>query len=503
MKNILTVILFCAGFVLNGQTINADKVNIKTNLKLNNVTVNSISNDTTLGSGSSTILPTEKAVKGHFDYVIDKDTILGTSKTKVPSQYAVKKYVDENGGGSAAGSSGQVQYNNSGAFGALDSFTVSANPDRVGIGVPTPTARLDIQGSGSTSATNALRVRNSSGTDLIIVDNSANVGLGTSNRLNGLSAINYLDIGTFASTPGGINVMGYSSLGGTSSGGWGAVGSNYFLNSANVLKRRFADPVSILTFESGGFQFKNAGSAAINSTIALTQLASINSGGFFALNVTTALAGFHNNINTTESTPSMLLSGTGFSGGTATTTKPTLLIEPTGTKSTGWSPSGTKLGINAESGFTGNLLDLEVNGTSHASIKTISGTVSNLAITGNIEAGSGKSIYWTNGGILRSETTSTISLYNSTASDFGRLNFGGTTSSFPALKRNGTGLEVMLADDSGFAASQSLYVRFGSGSPEGVVTAPIGAFYSRTDGGAGTSLYVKESGTGNTGWIAK
>jgi hypothetical protein len=49
----------------------------------------------------------------------------------------------------------------------------------------------------------------------------------------------------------------------------------------------------------------------------------------------------------------------------------------------------------------------------------------------------------------------------------------------------------------------SLYQRFGSGSPEGVVTAPVGAFYSRTDGGAGTSLYVKESGTGNTGWVSK
>jgi hypothetical protein len=43
----------------------------------------------------------------------------------------------------------------------------------------------------------------------------------------------------------------------------------------------------------------------------------------------------------------------------------------------------------------------------------------------------------------------------------------------------------------------------GSGSPESVVTAPIGSLYTRTDGGAGTTLYVKESGTGSTGWIAK
>jgi len=42
-----------------------------------------------------------------------------------------------------------------------------------------------------------------------------------------------------------------------------------------------------------------------------------------------------------------------------------------------------------------------------------------------------------------------------------------------------------------------------SGSPEGVVIAPVGSLYSRTNGGAGTSFYVKESGTGNTGWVAK
>jgi len=43
----------------------------------------------------------------------------------------------------------------------------------------------------------------------------------------------------------------------------------------------------------------------------------------------------------------------------------------------------------------------------------------------------------------------------------------------------------------------------GSGSPEGVVTANVGSIYSRTNGGAATSLYVKESGSGNTGWVAK
>lgn len=43
----------------------------------------------------------------------------------------------------------------------------------------------------------------------------------------------------------------------------------------------------------------------------------------------------------------------------------------------------------------------------------------------------------------------------------------------------------------------------GSGTPEGAVTAPVGSLFMRSDGGAGTSIYVKQSGTGNTGWVGK
>ncbi len=43
--------------------------------------------------------------------------------------------------------------------------------------------------------------------------------------------------------------------------------------------------------------------------------------------------------------------------------------------------------------------------------------------------------------------------------------------------------------------------RTGSGSPEAAVTAPVGSVYLRTNGAASTTLYIKESGTGNTGWV--
>lgn len=44
---------------------------------------------------------------------------------------------------------------------------------------------------------------------------------------------------------------------------------------------------------------------------------------------------------------------------------------------------------------------------------------------------------------------------------------------------------------------------FGDGTPEGVVTADIGTLYIDTTSSSGSTLYVKESGTGNTGWVAK
>lgn len=43
----------------------------------------------------------------------------------------------------------------------------------------------------------------------------------------------------------------------------------------------------------------------------------------------------------------------------------------------------------------------------------------------------------------------------------------------------------------------------GAGSPESSVTAGVGCIYLRTGGGTSTTFYVKETGTGNTGWVAK
>lgn len=61
------------------------------------------------------------------------------------------------------------------------------------------------------------------------------------------------------------------------------------------------------------------------------------------------------------------------------------------------------------------------------------------------------------------------------------------------------GREGLFLDAGGFYGSN---LKSGSGSPEGVVTGIVGDIYQRLNGAENTTLYVKTSGTGNTGWQA-
>lgn len=54
-----------------------------------------------------------------------------------------------------------------------------------------------------------------------------------------------------------------------------------------------------------------------------------------------------------------------------------------------------------------------------------------------------------------------------------------------------------------YAGDSDCFWTSGAGSPEGVVTAPVGSLYTNRSGSTSTTLYVKTSGSGNTGWTAK
>jgi hypothetical protein len=74
--------------------------------------------------------------------------------------------------------------------------------------------------------------------------------------------------------------------------------------------------------------------------------------------------------NGAASAPPHSITGTWFTGGTSTTTKPQFLIEPAGTTSNNYSTAGTGFGVNAPSGFAGNLVDLQVNATSRFKVSS-------------------------------------------------------------------------------------------------------------------------------------
>jgi len=81
----------------------------------------------------------------------------------------------------------------------------------------------------------------------------------------------------------------------------------------------------------------------------------------------------------------------------------------------------------------------------------------------------------------------------------------GNSASNPVLFQDGGGNSLARIDNNGDylfrGSNRGLY--HGAGTPEGSITAAPGTIYLRTDGGASTTLYVKETGTGNTGWVAK
>lgn len=82
---------------------------------------------------------------------------------------------------------------------------------------------------------------------------------------------------------------------------------------------------------------------------------------------------------------------------------------------------------------------------------------------------------------------------------------GGTTGDLMDLRNNGNQLfkfqSVGLTRPVLALGNGGPTISMGTGSPEGVITAPVGSLFLRTD--AATSLYVKQTGAGNTGWIAK
>lgn len=115
-----------------------------------------------------------------------------------------------------------------------------------------------------------------------------------------------------------------------------------------------------------------------------------------------------------------------------------------------------------------------------------------FAESGKFVFGTGVNIYFANNKADDDVSTNPISLYESMRS--------AATVSYIDKDNNGRVFERI---DQLYIGAGAATLISGPGTPEGFVTAAVGSLYLRTDGGAGTTLYVKQSGTGNTGWVGK
>jgi hypothetical protein len=82
-----------------------------------------------------------------------------------------------------------------------------------------------------------------------------------------------------------------------------------------------------------------------------------------------------------------------------------------------------------------------------SSVGTLTSSAS-LVATASVRVGTGSFLGWPSSSLIYSPSNGVILLQNNATSDFSRLQFGGTTSSFPSLKRSSAALAVRLADDS-------------------------------------------------------
>lgn len=133
---------------------------------------------------------------------------------------------------------------------------------------------------------------------------------------------------------------------------------------------------------------------------------------------------------------------------------------------------------------TGIPLVLRTNNTTALTLDSSQQTT----FAGYANMAAGLAYRWTGRSGLFSPSDGVITLFNNATSDFTRLQFGGTTSSFPALKRSGSAIHVRFADDSAFAAIASgVHVVSGSASSVGAGEICYGGSTATTVGAAGAA----------------
>jgi len=209
-------------------------------------------------------------------------------------------------------------------------------------------------------------------------------------------------------------------------------------------------PGSIVT--NGGSTFMSSGSGGYGNG----GLTGLSQGMFFSGGTTTiASSGFGSLTRIQDSSGNIYLEADGTSNRFI---RPLIVTQGTLTGASTPFISHTATWNNAATAYTGFLsntidtasasnsllMDLQVGGTSRFKV-TKEGHVTSV---GSVTIGGGNSLGFSSGTTITPSSNGVLALLNNTGADFGRLQFGGTTSAFPALQRSGAALRARLADDS-------------------------------------------------------
>ncbi len=342
------------------------------------------------------------------------------------------------GGGSPGGSNTQFQFNSSGSFGGLSTLTTdgSAVTDTASAAASTPAITLTGAGySGGSATTNTPLFyinagsapstwgTGAGGTLFGINAASAFAGNFADFHLNGGASLFKVDSAGLVTSAGGFSGSGASLTGVPISTGISglATGVATFLGTPSS-----ANLAAAITDETGTGAAVFAGGPTLTGTTTVANLTSATSGA--------------------ASTPAWTMTGTPYSAGSATTNFPLFGILTAGaTAPTTWATGGTMFGINAPSGFTGNLIDMHTNG---------GGNIFNVGATGTaflnstLTIGSTATLTMSGRSKIGSSSDGLMTMQNNAGSGFTRLDFGGTSSSFPGVTRNGVGMDMQLADGS-------------------------------------------------------
>lgn len=201
--------------------------------------------------------------------------------------------------------------------------------------------------------------------------------------------------------------------------------------------------------------------------------------GTLTADVITATGVVSTSVNSALSAPGIAFTGTWITGGDTTTTKPHVLIEPSGATSSGWGTTGTGLGINSASGFTGSFLNCTLNGSPRFSVNNAGSITSQGGIVtiSSITTGAATNFAWTGRGILSSPAA-------------GAVQFGATNAASPVAQTVSTQGSRSGTDTN--TAGANLTIQSGLGTGTGAITSLI--LQSPIAVGSGTGVQTATTG---------